>query len=60
MIRISVSDECDGCGVCAKECPTEVLEVVNKKSSVKNIEMCMACKYCEVVCPLKGISVVKG
>ncbi|HWQ78977.1 MAG TPA: 4Fe-4S binding protein [Anaerovoracaceae bacterium] len=59
MIVISISDKCKGCGVCAKKCPTSVLEIIEKKSVPSNIGACMACRLCEVVCPLKGILVAE-
>ncbi|HZK61538.1 MAG TPA: 4Fe-4S binding protein [Anaerovoracaceae bacterium] len=59
MIEIIISDKCNGCGICEKNCPTNVLEVINKRSTPKNIEECMACRLCEVVCPLKGIVVLE-
>jgi len=59
MIVININEKCNGCGICAKKCPTSVFEVQNKKSVVKNEEDCMACKLCEVVCPMKGINVIE-
>lgn len=59
MIEVMISDKCNGCGICAKKCPTKVFEIIDKKSSLNNIGECMACRLCEVVCPLKCIEVVE-
>lgn len=59
MIEILINEKCNGCGMCAKKCPTKVLEVIEKRSTPNNIVECMACRLCEVVCPLKGIEVVE-
>lgn len=59
MIKISVSEKCTGCGICVKKCPTRVLKLENRKSVVEKLEDCMVCKYCEVVCPEKGIKVTE-
>ena len=57
MIEIKVDDSCEGCGNCVKQCPTEVLELAGKKAQAKNLDYCMVCKLCEVVCPYRGITV---
>jgi NAD-dependent dihydropyrimidine dehydrogenase PreA subunit len=31
MIEITISGKCSGCGVCAERCPTNVLDVIEKK-----------------------------
>jgi NAD-dependent dihydropyrimidine dehydrogenase PreA subunit len=59
MIKIKVEDNCTGCGICVKKCPTEVLELKDNRSSMKDIDACMVCRLCEVVCPEKGISVIE-
>ncbi len=59
MIEININDNCTGCGVCVKKCPTEVFQLIDKKSKPANIEECMACRLCEVVCPLNGIAVIE-
>jgi ferredoxin-type protein NapF len=60
MINIIVSEDCNACGICSKECPTNVLEIVGQRSSPAHIEDCMACKLCEVVCPIHGIDIVEN
>lgn len=53
-----VKDRCKGCGFCVTYCPMDVLEMskeFNVKSyhfpEVKNIENCICCGLCEMLCP---------
>lgn len=63
---------CTGCGICVKECPKCIIELVPEASSVhvlcKNTEQgkvvkpkcstgCIACKLCEKACESKAIKV---
>jgi len=47
--------KCDGCDECVEVCPANVLEVVNKKSTVVKPKECMDCRACESVCPKHAI-----
>ena len=31
MINVVNEDECDGCGVCADNCPVRILQVMDRK-----------------------------
>ncbi|MEM2307841.1 MAG: 4Fe-4S binding protein [Sulfolobales archaeon] len=55
-VLIEVSNSCNVCGLCAEYCPTGVFRVVGTHLSVNQGE-CIYCKGCEVVCPVKAISV---
>ncbi|MBI2876335.1 MAG: 4Fe-4S dicluster domain-containing protein [Candidatus Tectomicrobia bacterium] len=48
---------CNGCGSCVEGCPMDVFALEGNKAQVSSIEDCMACKYCETLCPDKLIRV---
>ena len=43
-------DECEGCGLCAKQCPAQAIKIVEGKAVI-NLEKCWGCSICEVNCP---------
>lgn len=49
-------DQCIGCGMCIKDCPTNNLELVNKKAEVKT-QGCIMCGHCVAVCPKAAVSI---
>ena len=42
--------ECEGCGLCAKQCPAKAVKIVEGKAVI-NLEKCWGCSICEVNCP---------
>lgn len=56
-VKIDVG-ACDGCGKCVAECPNKVFELVDGKAKA-NAEICMACYYCETLCPKLAIKIVE-
>jgi len=48
----TASRKCNGCGACAKLCPTGAIDPVAPKSV--NKEKCIKCGRCIVVCPTKA------
>ena len=49
--------KCIGCGICENVCPTEAIEVVNKKARIAR-KKCLACPNCWGVCPEDAIKLV--
>ena len=54
-ISIEVTDDCKGCGTCAKHCYIEAITVVDKRAVIS--EYCRACGRCATVCPKDAIRV---
>lgn len=60
-------DRCKGCLLCVNICPKNVLEIDHSKinakgyspSSVKDIDECIVCGNCALMCPDSCISVYK-
>ncbi|KAH0574563.1 Ferredoxin Fd3 [Spironucleus salmonicida] len=52
--RITINaDKCDGCGLCVKQCPVEIMIIdhTSKKVAIKNSYLCITCCQCIWVCP---------
>lgn len=49
---------CIGCGICAKNCPTEAIEMINKLAHI-DYEKCINCGICAEKCPTKAIEFKK-
>ena len=53
-----VSDDCDGCGVCAERtCPFNAISMnERRKKAIIDLAKCMGCGVCEDRCPVRAIS----
>lgn len=50
---------CKGCGICVAMCPKNVLELNQKEKAVATrVKDCIACQFCEQICPDIAIEVV--
>jgi len=45
---------CDGCGVCIKRCPAQIMGLINGKAAYLQM-LCEECGICAEVCPTNGI-----
>ncbi|HWR39549.1 MAG TPA: 4Fe-4S binding protein [Patescibacteria group bacterium] len=44
---------CKGCGLCAKECPHQAIQLAEKLAVIQ--EACVSCGICSRVCPLQAV-----
>lgn len=51
-LDIHTSNECDNCGTCVKQCPTQAINPNQPK--ITNNEICIRCTRCIIVCPQKA------
>lgn len=50
-------EKCTGCGICAKECPHNVIQMKDNRIFIENMLNCSLCKMCEKVCEVEAIDV---
>jgi NADH-quinone oxidoreductase subunit F len=60
LIRFDINEDCIGCGVCRKECPTNAISGERRELHVIDQEECIRCGTCLAVCPPKISAVIKG
>jgi ferredoxin len=57
LVHFLANTECNGCGICAKVCINEKIELMDKKPIWKEDVPCYACFACINYCPRKAIQV---
>ncbi len=57
LIQYSISEDCTGCGACAKICPTQAIEGEKKKIHRILVEFCSKCGSCKEVCKEEAVIV---
>ena len=45
---------CDGCGVCAKHCPPQIMGLIKDKAAIL-VDLCEECGICAEACPVGAI-----
>ena len=55
--QIEISDQCNACRDCVKQCPRNVLAIKKGKLIVQNLEHCSLCKTCVELCSWDAIQV---
>jgi NADH:ubiquinone oxidoreductase subunit F (NADH-binding)/Pyruvate/2-oxoacid:ferredoxin oxidoreductase delta subunit len=59
LVYFEINEDCVGCGICLKECPSQAITGEKKKLHVIDQEECNRCGTCMVVCPPKIDAVEK-
>jgi len=53
-------EKCTGCGMCETVCPHGVLEIVERKAQIVDLNGCMECGACSKNCPVEAVMVTPG
>jgi len=55
----SISERCNGCGICVAICPQDVfrLEEDKRKAVIKYLDDCVSCGICKSFCPRNCLEV---
>ncbi len=57
LITYSVTEECNGCTLCAQNCPYDAIELKPYRVHHIDVDRCERCDICRVVCPIDAIEV---
>ena len=58
LVTFRISEDCNGCGLCAKQCPVEAISGELKKRHVIDADKCTKCGNCKSVCKHEAVQVV--
>ena len=50
-----ITEDCNGCTACARQCPVLAIDGVPKERHVVNIRRCVSCGVCGRICPKGAI-----
>ncbi len=51
-----IQKQCIGCGICAKNCPSKVISIIDKKARI-DTSTCIRCFCCHELCPEKAMGI---
>lgn len=54
---ISVTDECNGCGLCVDLCPLDCLRLDKNGKPALKYKECWYCGTCEMECPVSCLKI---
>ncbi len=60
LIEYRINEQCTGCTICAKKCPTGAITGQNKERHVLDQGKCVRCGVCFDVCNFNGVSILSG
>jgi NADH-quinone oxidoreductase subunit F len=58
LCGFEITDDCNGCRVCVKNCPTDAISGVKKQKHVIDQEKCIQCGVCRDVCKYDSVVVI--
>ena len=54
MVPVIDVFKCNGCGVCVKRCPPQVMGLVKGKAAIL-VQLCEECGICADLCPVGAV-----
>ncbi len=57
LIKYSVNDKCNGCCLCAQQCPVHAIPAAPYAKHEINLDICTRCDSCRKICPRQAIDV---
>lgn len=57
LITYDINDNCIGCTICARNCPTDAITGVLKGKHVIDQELCIQCGKCHDVCKFEAVEI---